>query len=97
MGTDGPVYLKDIWPTNKEIADLVDATVTRAAFQKKYADVFKGDAKWQAVKVTDSRNLRLAADLDLHPEPALFPRHVQDPGRHQRTSPARACWPFWAT
>ncbi|MCX8508539.1 MAG: aconitate hydratase AcnA, partial [Rhodobacteraceae bacterium] len=54
LGTNGPVYLKDIWPTNKEIADLVHATVTRAAFQKKYADVFKGDAKWQAVKVTES-------------------------------------------
>jgi aconitate hydratase len=49
-----PVYLKDIWPTNKEIADLVHKTVTRAAFQKKYADVFKGDAKWQSVKVTES-------------------------------------------
>jgi aconitate hydratase len=54
MGTNGPVYLKDIWPTNREIADLVHATVTRAAFIKKYADVFKGDAKWQAVQVTDS-------------------------------------------
>ncbi len=54
QGTNGPVYLKDVWPTNKEIADLVHATVTRAAFQKKYADVFKGDAKWQAVEVTDS-------------------------------------------
>ena len=54
MGTNGPVYLKDIWPTNKEIADLVHETVTRAAFQKKYADVFKGDEKWQAVKVTES-------------------------------------------
>ncbi len=54
-GRDGrPVYLKDIWPTNQEIADLVHATVTRAAFQKKYADVFKGNARWQAVKVTDS-------------------------------------------
>ncbi|MDW4548462.1 aconitate hydratase AcnA [Defluviimonas sp. D31] len=54
-GKDGkPVYLKDIWPTNKEIADLVHATVTREAFQKKYADVFKGDAKWQGVKVTES-------------------------------------------
>ncbi len=54
-GKDGqPVYLKDIWPTNKEIADLVHATVTREAFQKKYADVFKGDAKWQAVETTDS-------------------------------------------
>ena len=54
-GKDGkPVYLKDIWPTNKEIADLVHKTVTRAAFQKKYADVFKGDDKWQGVKITES-------------------------------------------
>ncbi len=54
-GSNGkPVFLKDIWPTTKEIADLVELTVTRAAFQKKYADVFKGDAKWQAVKVTES-------------------------------------------
>ena len=48
------VYLKDIWPTNKEIADLVAQTVTREAFQAKYADVFKGDEKWQAVATTDS-------------------------------------------
>ncbi|MCV2868350.1 aconitate hydratase AcnA [Defluviimonas sp. WL0002] len=49
-----PVYLKDIWPSNKEIAELVHEVVTREAFQKKYADVFKGDAKWQGVKVTES-------------------------------------------
>jgi aconitate hydratase len=54
MGTNGPVYLKDIWPTNKEIADIVHAVVTREAFQSKYADVFKGDAKWQAVQVTEA-------------------------------------------
>ncbi|MFQ3357430.1 MAG: aconitate hydratase [Paracoccaceae bacterium] len=51
-GTD--VYLKDIWPTNAEIARLVEKTVTRSAFLKKYADVFKGDKKWQAVKTTNS-------------------------------------------
>ncbi|KCV83462.1 aconitate hydratase [Actibacterium atlanticum] len=52
-GTDGPVYLKDIWPSNAEIAALVDQTVTREAFQSKYADVFKGDEKWQSVEVPD--------------------------------------------
>ena len=46
------VYLKDIWPTNAEIAELVEKTVTREAFLKKYADVFKGDEKWQAVEVS---------------------------------------------
>jgi len=49
-----PVYLKDIWPSDKEIADLVDKVVTREAFQAKYADVFKGDTKWQGVKTTDA-------------------------------------------
>jgi aconitate hydratase len=47
------VYLKDIWPTSKEVADLVEQTVTREAFQTKYADVFKGDEKWQSVETTD--------------------------------------------
>ncbi|MBV7410148.1 aconitate hydratase AcnA [Maritimibacter sp. DP1N21-5] len=46
------VYLKDIWPTDQEIADLVDRVVTRDAFLSKYADVFKGDEKWQAVEVS---------------------------------------------
>ncbi|CTQ50315.1 aconitate hydratase AcnA [Jannaschia donghaensis] len=51
-GKDGQdVYLKDIWPTSKEIADLVEKTVTRESFQEKYADVFKGDDKWQGVEV----------------------------------------------
>ena len=48
------VYLKDIWPTTQEISELVDKTVTREAFQSKYADVFAGDEKWQAVETTDS-------------------------------------------
>ena len=49
------VYLKDIWPTQAEIAELVEATVTRAAFIEKYADVFKGDEKWQGVETTDAQ------------------------------------------
>ncbi|WP_108838914.1 aconitate hydratase AcnA [Tateyamaria sp. Alg231-49] len=48
------VFLKDIWPTSQEVAELVEATVTREAFQTKYADVFKGDEKWQGVETTDA-------------------------------------------
>ncbi|MBT8457323.1 MAG: aconitate hydratase AcnA, partial [Alphaproteobacteria bacterium] len=48
------VFLKDIWPTQAEIAELVEATVTREAFQTKYAEVFTGDEKWQGVETTDS-------------------------------------------
>ncbi len=75
LGTsrDGkPVFLKDIWPTTKEIADLVDRTVTREAFQKKYADVFKGDAKWQAVKVTDSETYDWPATSTYIQNPPYF-------------------------
>ena len=49
-----PVYLKDLWPSQSEIAELVEQTVTREAFQSKYADVFKGDEKWRGVETTDS-------------------------------------------
>lgn len=44
-----PVYLKDIWPTNKEVADTVLKTVTAKMFKEKYADVFSGDASWQGI------------------------------------------------
>ncbi|MFT4014398.1 MAG: aconitate hydratase AcnA [Paracoccus sp. (in: a-proteobacteria)] len=55
MSKDGePVFLKDIWPSSKEVAELVDGVVTREMFQTKYADVFKGDERWRAVEVTDS-------------------------------------------
>jgi len=48
------VYLRDIWPSNAEIAELVEKTVTRQAFMSKYADVFKGDEKWQGVETSDA-------------------------------------------
>ncbi|MCP3969326.1 MAG: aconitate hydratase AcnA [Rhodobacteraceae bacterium] len=48
------VYLKDIWPSTKEVVDLVAETVTREAFQSKYANVFEGDEKWRGVETTDS-------------------------------------------
>jgi aconitate hydratase len=55
--TDGkPVYLKDIWPTNKEIADIVASNVTREQFLKRYGEVFKGPEQWQAIAVSEDRN-----------------------------------------
>ncbi len=77
-GKDGqPVYLKDIWPSQKEIADLVDRTVTREAFVSKYADVFKGDEKWQSVETTDSLT------YDWPPEST----YIQNPPYFQGMSP----------
>jgi aconitate hydratase len=46
------VFLKDIWPTNKEINDIVHSVVTREMFLERYADVFKGPKQWQEIEVT---------------------------------------------
>jgi aconitate hydratase len=45
------VFLKDIWPSNKEIGEFVSKNITRQIFTKKYADVFKGDANWRKIAV----------------------------------------------
>ncbi len=54
LGTskDGkPVYLRDLWPSNKEIADTVHASLGRAQFLARYGEVFKGPKQWQAIAV----------------------------------------------
>ena len=54
LGADpegNPVYLKDIWPSAKEIADFVRANISRDLFRAKYADVFTGDEHWRTIKV----------------------------------------------
>jgi aconitate hydratase len=45
------VFLKDIWPSNREIASFVRKNITKQMFTKKYADVFKGDALWRKISV----------------------------------------------
>ncbi|MBC7675689.1 MAG: aconitate hydratase AcnA [Rhodoferax sp.] len=80
MGTNGPVYLRDVWPSNAEIAELVEATVTRAAFQKKYADVFKGDEKWQAVETTDRETYDWPAASTFIQNPPYFKGMSKTPG-----------------
>ncbi|ARO67886.1 aconitate hydratase [Xylella fastidiosa subsp. pauca] len=49
-GNDGqPVYLRDIWPSNKQIGDAIAATIGPEMFQQNYADVFKGDTRWNTI------------------------------------------------
>jgi aconitate hydratase len=51
-GSDGkPVYLKDLWPTEKEIQQAMLASVTSEAFRQQYASVFEGDVRWQKLPV----------------------------------------------
>jgi aconitate hydratase len=89
MGTNGPVYLRDIWPTTAEIAELVERTVTRAAFQKKYADVFKGDARWQSVQVTDSETYDWPPTSTYIQNPPYFQGMARTPGVIRNVTGAR--------
>jgi aconitate hydratase len=51
VGTDGPVFLRDIWPTSTDVQDEILRSVKREMFSEQYANVFDGDAQWQALPV----------------------------------------------
>ncbi len=48
------VYLRDIWPSQQEINDVVGQTITREMFQSKYTDVLRGDQRWQKIQTPES-------------------------------------------
>ncbi len=49
------IYLKNIWPSVKEVSDLVKETVTREMFEKSYANVYEGDSRWQKIQIPDGK------------------------------------------
>jgi aconitate hydratase len=56
IGTDmagKPVYLREIWPTPQEVENTVRASVTTEQYRKEYSEVFEGDARWKAMKVSE--------------------------------------------
>ena len=69
-GTD--VYLRDIWPTNAEVASVMAGAVDRAMFQARYADVYKGDHHWQAIDVTGSETYQWRAGSTYVANPPYF-------------------------
>jgi aconitate hydratase len=75
------VYLKDIWPSTQEVAELVEQTVTREAFQTKYADVFKGDEKWQGVGITEAETYDWPPASTYIQNPPYFQGMSKHPGK----------------
>ena len=74
------IYLKDIWPSSHEVAELVEKTVTRTAFQSKYAKVFDGDEKWQGVNVTEGETYDWPSASTYVQNPPYFTEIANDPG-----------------
>jgi aconitate hydratase len=79
-----PVYLADIWPSPKEIADTVRKAVTPAMFRKRYADVFTGDRSWKTIKVNPGKTYAWQNDSTYVKNPPYFegmtnaPAAIQD-------------------
>ena len=85
IGSDGTaVYLKDIWPSNEEVAQTMAACIDRSMFQARYANVYQGDAHWQAIQVTGSETYQWRAGSTYVANPPYFdgmtmtPAPVQD-------------------
>ncbi|MCB1371391.1 MAG: aconitate hydratase AcnA [Rhodobacteraceae bacterium] len=74
------VYLKDIWPSAGEVAEIVERTVTRESFRSKYADVFKGDEKWRAVSVEESETYSWPTGSTYVQNPPYFRGMGREPG-----------------
>lgn len=78
-GKDGqPVYLKDIWPSQKEIAEAIQKVDTEM-FHKEYAEVFAGDEKWQAIQVPQSDTYEWQADSTYIQHPPFFEHIAEAP------------------
>lgn len=68
----GDVFLKDIWPTNQEVADVVAGAVSRDMFEARYAHVYKGDEHWQKIEVEGSDTYQWRAGSTYVANPPYF-------------------------
>jgi aconitate hydratase len=66
------VYLKDIWPSNLEVAELRASSIDRTMFESRYADVYKGDEHWQAIDVVGSDTYQWRAGSTYIANPPYF-------------------------
>jgi aconitate hydratase len=53
VGLNGPVFLRDIWPSTKEVADVISRSIKSTMFRKSYAQVFEGDERWRGLPVPE--------------------------------------------
>ncbi|HEX8387892.1 MAG TPA: aconitate hydratase AcnA [Sphingomonas sp.] len=71
-GTDGPVYLKDIWPSNEEVASVMAANIDAGMFASRYGNVYQGDDKWRGIDVLPSDTFQWRAGSTYVANPPYF-------------------------
>ncbi|MCS6992702.1 MAG: aconitate hydratase AcnA [Anaerolineales bacterium] len=83
LGTDRngqPIYLRDIWPTNREVAEIVSSSLDRRMFEERYADVFEGSEMWKEIRVAEGDLYEWDENSTYIHHPPYFQDLTLDPG-----------------
>nr|MDQ6930726.1 aconitate hydratase AcnA [Candidatus Eremiobacteraeota bacterium] len=89
-GKDGPVFLKDVWPGNAEINEIVAGCVTEQMFRSRYGDVFKGDKEWSQLDVPTGERYAWDAKSEYVKKPPYFDDMLAEPAPLRDVRGARA-------
>ncbi|MEV6227297.1 aconitate hydratase AcnA [Saccharopolyspora shandongensis] len=88
--TEGkPVFLRDLWPSPKEVQDTIDSAITNEMFTKSYKDVFKGDERWRSLPTPEGQTFDWAADSTYVRKPPYFEGMAMEPAPVTDISGAR--------
>eukprot|EP00003_Mantamonas_plastica_P033701 TRINITY_DN9839_c0_g1_i1.p1 TRINITY_DN9839_c0_g1~~TRINITY_DN9839_c0_g1_i1.p1 ORF type:complete len:896 (-),score=159.60 TRINITY_DN9839_c0_g1_i1:75-2762(-) len=83
LGTDKngkDVFMKDIWPTNKEIADTIASSISAAMYKDRYDNIFAGPKPWQAIEVTEGETFAWEDKSTYVQNPPYFVNMAKEPG-----------------
>ena len=83
------IYLKDIWPSTKEIQEAIKGAIDSEMFTKRYADVFKGDEKWQSLSTPTGKTFTWVDSSTYVRKPPYFENMPKTPGKVSDISSAR--------
>jgi aconitate hydratase len=90
IGTDGPVFLRDIWPAPAEVQDEINRSVKSSFFKSQYADVFRGDEFWQKLEVPKGQTFAWEDDSTYVKNPPYFAGMGMEPPGIRPIAGARA-------
>jgi aconitate hydratase len=79
IGSDGPVFLRDIWPSPQEVEDTILRAVKSEMFTEQYANVFQGDEQWRALPIPEGDLYTWAADSTYVKNPPFFDGMTSEP------------------
>ncbi|HVS13371.1 MAG TPA: aconitate hydratase AcnA [Thermoanaerobaculia bacterium] len=71
-GAEGPVYLRDVWPSQAEIEEVLLGSVRSEMFQRQYSDVFRGDEQWRGLDVPEGDTFAWEPDSTYVRQPPYF-------------------------